>query len=185
MTVSGARLAAVLADITTREVDAIVNAANERLAPGGGVCGAIFRAAGPELIGACRRQSPCATGAARITPGFLLRTKYVIHAVGPVWHGGGQGEEGLLAAAYRSALLIADGYGCRSIAFPALSTGIFGFPLQAATAIAVKTARGYIAAGSAIGQILFACFSEETLGAYRAFDVPGTGPGLREFTGPA
>jgi O-acetyl-ADP-ribose deacetylase (regulator of RNase III) len=153
------------------ELDAIVNAANEGLLAGGGVCGAIFRAAGAELVGACQRQAPCPTGEARITPGFRLPAKYVIHAVGPVWHGGNQGEPDLLAGAYRSALQRADENGCRSIAFPAISTGIFGFPLQPATDIAIKTVREHLAGRSTIMSVIFAYLKEEVLGAYRAAGV--------------
>ena len=164
-------LTALVADITSLELDAIVNAANEHLAQGGGVCGAIFRAAGIELAGACQKLAPCPTGQARITPGFLLPAKYIIHAVGPVWHGGNQGEPELLALAYRSALQLADQQACRSIAFPAISTGIFGFPLQAATGVAVKTVREYLAGKTGITRVVFACFSEEVLAAYRAAGV--------------
>ena len=153
-----------------------VNAANEGLLAGGGVCGAIFRAAGAEeLAGACQKQAPCPTGEARITPGFLLPAKHVIHAVGPVWHGGGQGEAIRLSSAYRSALVLADKYACQSIAFPAISTGIFGFPLQAATDIAIKTVREYLARDTGIKQVVFACFSDEVLAAYRAAGVACSG----------
>jgi O-acetyl-ADP-ribose deacetylase (regulator of RNase III) len=139
--------------------------------PGGGVCGAIFQAAGPKLADACHKQAPCSTGEVRLTPGFLLSAKYVIHAVGPVWHGGNAGEPELLAGAYQSALKLADEHGCRSIAFPAISTGIFGYPLQAATDIAVKTVREHLAHETGLQQVLFACFSEEVLAAYRAAGV--------------
>lgn len=171
MALGPCQLRALVADITTHHTDAIVNAANEQLAQGGGVCGAIFWAAGAGLQDACRKLPPCPTGEARITPGFLLPAKYIIHAVGPVWHGGGQGEESLLASAYRSALTLADNNGCRSIAFPAMSTGIFGYPLQGATDIAVKTVREYLADGTGLEQVVFACFSEDVLGAYRAAGV--------------
>ena len=165
------QLTALIADITTLEVDAIVNAANEGLLAGGGVCGAIFRAAGPKLVEACQKLAPCPTGKARITPGFLLPAKYIIHAVGPVWHAGEEGEKDLLAGAYKSALRLAAEHGCRSIAFPAISTGIFGFPLQPATDIAIKTVREHLAGRSTIMTVIFACFSEEVLGAYRAAGV--------------
>jgi O-acetyl-ADP-ribose deacetylase (regulator of RNase III) len=115
-----------LVDITTLAVDAIVNAANTSLAPGGGVCGAIHRAAGPKLAAACAAVAPCPTGDARITPGFALAARYVIHAVGPVWHGGQRGEPELLASAYRASLELARQAGARSVAFPAISTGIYG-----------------------------------------------------------
>src|SRR5690606_17982314 len=116
-------------DITTLAVDAIVNAANTELAPGGGVCGAIHRAAGPELAAACAPPAPCPTGEARMTPGFRLPARYVIHAVGPVWRGGHDGEPELLASAYRASMKLARDAGLTSIAFPAISTGIYGYPL--------------------------------------------------------
>src|SRR5262245_39958293 len=130
-------ISARLADITTLEVDAIVNAANTALAPGGDVCGAIHQAAGPELARACAKVSPCATGEARLTPGFALPARFVIHAVGPVWQGGNTGEAALLESAYRNSLAIAKAEGFRSIAFPAISTGIYGYPLRAATRVAI------------------------------------------------
>ena len=159
------RLRAEIADITTLRVDAIVNAANEQLAPGGGVCGAIHRAAGPELARACADVSPCPTGDARITPGFNLPARFVIHAVGPIWRGGAAGEAELLASAYRSALTLAVEHGLRSVAFPAISTGIYGYPLQAATDIAVATVRAHSA--SSVDEVIFACFNPEALEAYR------------------
>ena len=119
-----------LVDITTLAVDAIVNAANEQLAPGGGVCGAIHRAAGPDLARACAQLQPCPTGQARLTPGFRLPSKFVIHAVGPGWGFGGQDKLDLLASAYRSALLVADDLGARTICSPAISAGTFGFPVE-------------------------------------------------------
>jgi len=158
-------------DITTLDVDAIVNAANEGLAPGGGVCGAIHRAAGPALAAACARAAPCPTGQARITPGFCLPARYVIHAVGPVWRGGSHGEAAALAAAYRAAFALAARHGLASIAFPAISTGIFGYPLAQATAIAVAEARRALAAGDGIREVVFACFSDEALEAYREAGV--------------
>lgn len=160
-----------IVDITTLEVDAIVNAANEGLRAGGGVCGAIFRAAGLGLEEACRKLAPCPTGQARITPGFALPARFIIHAVGPIWSGGNQGEPELLAGAYRSALNLADENSCRSIAFPAISTGIYGYPLEAATEIAVTTVRTYLAGETQLEQVVFACFGEEVLGAYRAAGV--------------
>ena len=161
------QLSARIVDITTLAVDAIVNAANEELAPGGGVCGAIHRAAGPELARACAKAGPCPTGEARITPGFHLPAKFVIHAVGPVWHGGHAGEAELLAGAYRTSLRLAREHNLKSIAFPAISTGIFGYPLQAATDIAVETIRTEMGANATLEQIVFACFSPEVLAAYR------------------
>src|SRR5580765_1638884 len=129
------RITAVLADITQLDVDAIVNAANSALAPGGGVCGAIHRAAGPELADACAAIGGCPTGEARITPGFNLKARFVIHAVGPVWHGGAKGEPDLLASAYRASLSLSKAHRLKSIAFPAISTGIYGYPLEEATRI--------------------------------------------------
>jgi O-acetyl-ADP-ribose deacetylase (regulator of RNase III) len=164
-------LNARLVDITTLDTDAIVNAANEALAPGGGVCGAIHRAAGPELSRACLAVGPCPAGEARITPGFRLPAKYVIHAVGPVWQGGRQNEAELLASAYRSAMRLADQHALRSIAFPAISTGIYGYPLGEATRIAVAAVQGAVAHGSGIQQVVFACFSPEVERVYRQAGV--------------
>jgi len=155
-------------DITTLKVDGIVNAANTELAPGSGVCGAIHHAAGPELAAACARLAPCPTGEARITPGFGLPARYVIHAVGPVWHGGSHGEPELLASAYRASLAHARAKGLESIAFPAISTGIYGYPLAAATAVAVATVRAEMANPGTLRDVLFACFSQDALDAYAA-----------------
>jgi O-acetyl-ADP-ribose deacetylase (regulator of RNase III) len=166
-------LSARIVDITTLAVDAIVNAANEQLAPGGGVCGAIHRAAGPELARACAKLGPCPTGDARITPGFRLPARFVIHAVGPVWHGGSAGEAERLAGAYRASLTLARDHSLRSIAFPAISTGIFGYPLERATDVAVGTVESEIRAGMAIEEVVFACFSPEVLAAYRSAGVKG------------
>jgi len=160
-----------LADITTLDVDAIVNAANEELAPGGGVCGAIHRAAGPDLAAACAAVAPCPTGQARITPGFRLRARYVIHAVGPVWHGGHSGEEELLASAYRASLELARGRRLTSVAFPAISTGIFGYPLDRATRVAVGAVRAALADPGPVRRAVFACFDVDTLAAYAAEGV--------------
>jgi O-acetyl-ADP-ribose deacetylase (regulator of RNase III) len=160
-----------LADITTLAVDAIVNAANSALAPGQGVCGAIHRAAGPELAAACVKVAPCPPGEARITPGFRLPARFVIHAVGAIWHGGRSGEAAILASAYRSSLALARANGARSIAFPALSTGIYGYPLAAATKIAVATVREDLAAHRSPERVIFACFSAEVLAAYREEDI--------------
>jgi O-acetyl-ADP-ribose deacetylase (regulator of RNase III) len=159
-------LSARLVDITRLDTDAIVNAANESLAPGGGVCGAIHRAAGPELARACAAIGHCPTGEARITPGFRLPSGYVIHAVGPVWRGGGEGEAELLASAYRSALRLAEEHGLRSIAFPAISTGIYGYPLDQATDVAVRAVRGSGEQGSGLQRVVFACFGPEVERAY-------------------
>ena len=159
------RLQAVRGDITTEAVDAIVNAANPALAPGGGVCGAIFAAAGPELGPACAALGGCATGDAKATPGFELPARWVIHAVGPVWHGGDRGEADQLASAYRRCLEVADDLGATSLAFPAISTGVFGYPLDAATDVAVTTVR---AAPSGVEEVRFVCFDDGTLRAYRS-----------------
>jgi len=166
------QMLACLADITALPLDAIVNAANTELAPGGGVCGAIHRAAGPALAEACRRVAPCPTGEARITPGFRLPAGFVIHAVGPVWSGGGADEPELLASAYRSSLRLADGHGLRSIAFPAISTGIFGYPLMEATKVAVATVRGELPRCSSVRLVVFACFSAEVVEAYATEGIP-------------
>ena len=159
-----ATLEAAQGDITREAVDAIVNAANSGLARGGGVCGAIFAAAGPELDGACAELGGCATGDAKATLGFRLPARWIIHAVGPVWHGGDRGEADLLASAYRRSLAVADEIGARSVAFPAISTGIYSYPLGAATEIAVRTCRD---ADTAVDLIRFVCFDDLTLEAYR------------------
>lgn len=157
----------VTGDITSLDVDAVVNAANERLARGGGVCGAIHRAAGPALEQACREIGGCPVGQARITPGFALPAKWVIHAVGPVWQGGGNQEDSLLAGAYRSSLELADAHRLASIAFPAISTGIFGFPLERATGIAVETVKAYLRGRTGLQRVIFVCFDAVTAQAYR------------------
>ena len=158
---------AELADITTLDIDAIVNAANECLAPGGGVCGAIHSAAGPELARACAAIRHCPAGDARTTPGFGLKARRVIHAVGPIWQGGGAGEEALLAGAYRASLARLREAGGRSIAFPAISTGIFGYPREAATRTAVATVREDLARHGDDLDVLFACFDRVMLDLYR------------------
>lgn len=152
-------------DITKEDVGAIVNAANTGLARGGGVCGAIFAAAGPELDAACAELGGCATGDAKATPGFGLPARWIIHAVGPVWHGGDNGEPELLASAYRRSLAVAEEIGARSVAFPAISTGIYGYPLDAATDIAVRTCRD---ADNNVDLIRFVCFDDRTLAAYQS-----------------
>lgn len=166
-----ARLTALVADITTLPVDAIVNAANERLAPGGGVCGAIHRAAGPDLASACAALAPCPAGDARLTPGFALPARFVIHAVGPVWRGGLAREPELLASAYRRSLELAGGAGARSIAFPAISTGIYGYPPAAAAAVALAAVRETLPRTPAIAEVVFACFDDATLALFRAAGV--------------
>jgi O-acetyl-ADP-ribose deacetylase (regulator of RNase III) len=170
-----AKLEVVAGDITRLRVDAIVNAANEQLARGGGVCGAIHRAAGPELELACRAQGRCPTGEARITPGFDLPAAWVIHAVGPVWQGGSHDEDTLLAGAYRGSLKLADAHGLASIAFPAISTGIFGFPLERAARIAVETVRAHVQGPSTLQRVLFVCFDAAVEQVYRRI-VGGAGP---------
>jgi len=155
-------------DITALDVDAIVNAANEALAPGGGVCGAIHRAAGPKLAAACRAIGGCPTGEARITPGFALKARHVIHAVGPVWQGGRAGEAALLAGCYRASISLAAEHGLASVGFPAISTGIYGYPIAAATEIAVGTVRDELARRPSIGRVVFACFGSEVAAVYRA-----------------
>lgn len=161
-----ATLELVEGDITRLPVDAIVNAANARLTPGGGVCGAIHRAAGPRLAEACAAIGHCPTGEARITPGFDLSAKYVIHAVGPVWHGGTRGERDLLAGCYRYSVDLARHYKCRSIAFPAISTGIFGYPPEAAARVAVAASRAVTANGALPSRVLFVCFGKEMMSIY-------------------
>ena len=165
------RIEAEVVDITTLAVDAIVNAANSDLAPGGGVCGAIHRAAGPELAEACARVRPCPPGQARITPGFGLPARFVIHAVGPVWKGGQAGEADLLAAAYRSSLDLAKREGLQSIALPAISTGIYGYPLREATHVAVAMIHTELADPGPLEHLIFACFSPEVRAAYAAEGV--------------
>ncbi len=160
----------VIGDITKMDVDAIVNAANNALAPGGGVCGAIHRAAGPELATACRAIAPCDTGDARITEGYGLPARYVIHAVGPVWRGGGEGEAEQLGDCYRRSLDLADQRQLTSIAFPAISTGIFGYPVSAAADVAARTIRAWTDAHpqTTIRDILLVCFSDSDRAAFAA-----------------
>jgi O-acetyl-ADP-ribose deacetylase (regulator of RNase III) len=158
-------LRALRADITTLPVDAIVNAANASLLGGGGVDGAIHRAAGPELLAACRALDGCETGDAKATPAFRLPARWVIHTVGPVWHGGRRGEPDLLASCYRRSLEVADELGARSVAFPAISTGVYGYPRAEAARIAVTTLG---TAPSSVDDIALVAFDAETLGLYEA-----------------
>jgi O-acetyl-ADP-ribose deacetylase len=171
------RLQLLRGDITTIEVDAIVNAANESLLGGGGVDGAIHRAAGPQLLEECRGIGGCPTGEARITGGYQLPARYVIHTVGPVWRGGDQGEARLLASAYRSTLALALEHHVRSIAFPAISCGIYGYPLDAAARIAVGAVADIVGATEGLDQVLFVCFDDAVHAAYAHALSDLEGPG--------
>jgi O-acetyl-ADP-ribose deacetylase (regulator of RNase III) len=155
------RMVVVQGDITKQKIDAIVNAANERLLGGGGVDGAIHRAAGPELKEECRKIGGCPTGEARITKGYRLPARHVIHTVGPVWHGGAKGEPEQLAACYRNSLELAVDNGIATIAFPGISTGVYGYPLEAATRLAMTTVRDCLAGMPSIEEVRFVTFGEQ------------------------
>lgn len=158
--IGGAELEVIIADITTLSVDAIVNAANTSLLGGGGVDGAIHRAAGPELVAECRMLHGCQTGDAKITKGYRLKAAHVIHTVGPVWNGGTIGEDDLLASCYRRAMELCGTHKLTSVAFPAISTGIYRFPADRAAEIAVRTTVEMLPAAPSVGRVVFCCFSE-------------------------
>ena len=156
----------ILGDITKQDSDAIVNAANCSLLGGGGVDGAIHRAAGPELLAECRTLHGCETGKAKITKGYRLPAKYVIHTPGPVWHGGSHGEAELLASCYRSCLELAKEYGCKSVDFPSISTGVYHFPLDKAADIAIGAIADFLKANPEIERVRMVCFDEKTKAHY-------------------
>ena len=160
--IGAARLEVITADITTLSVDAIVNAANTSLLGGGGVDGAIHRAAGPELLAECRTLGGCATGDAKITEGYRLPARHVIHAVGPVWNGGGHGEDALLASCYSTAIELCHQHNLGSVAFPAISTGVYRFPADRAAAIAVKTVAEALPSAPSLTRVVFCCFSADS-----------------------
>ena len=162
------RIAVVDGDITRQRVDAIVNAANTTLLGGGGVDGAIHRAAGPELLAECRALGGCATGQAKITRGYKLPAKWVIHTVGPVWQDGSQGEDELLANCYRNCFALVEQHGIKTVAFPAISTGVYGFPQERAARIAVRKTRSFLEQNSSVEKVVLVCFGSSALKIYEA-----------------
>jgi O-acetyl-ADP-ribose deacetylase len=174
--VGKARLEVIVADITTLRVDAIVNAANTSLLGGGGVDGAIHRAAGPDLLAECRALNGCKTGDAKITRGYRLPARHVIHAVGPVWHGGHQGEDELLASCYRRAIELCHANNLASVAFPAISTGVYRFPADRAAGIAVATVIAALVAAPDVAGVIFCCFSGESARLHEATLASFAGP---------
>lgn len=164
----GERIVVIKGDITQLEVDAIANAANESLLGGGGVDGAIHRAAGPDLLAECRQLNGCATGEAKITNGYNLSARWVIHTVGPVWRGGGYAEDQLLAQCYRNCLMLAEQHSIRTIAFPAISAGVYGFPMEQAAKIAVTEVKSFLAKNTSIEQVILVCFGQAAYNFYLA-----------------
>ncbi len=161
------RITAIAGDITQQRVDAIVNAANTTLLGGGGVDGAIHRAAGPELLAECRTLDGCATGQAKITRGHKLPAKWVIHTVGPVWHDGNHGEDELLASCYRNCFALVERHGIKTVAFPSISTGAYGFPMDRAARIAVRETKLFLERNRSVGKVILVCFGESALEIYK------------------
>ena len=162
------RVAVVAGDITRQRVDAMVNAANATLLGGGGVDGAIHRAAGPELLAECRTLNGCATGQAKITRGYKLPARWVIHTVGPVWDGGSQGEDELLASCYRNCFALAEQHGIKTVAFPAISAGVYGFPMDRAARIAVRETKHFLERNQTVEKVILVCFGAKALESYNA-----------------